>query len=232
MYKGGYAALVEDLRMVTHWGHSLFPGVPIFLLGHSMGSLAARLYVRGDDSELAGVIICGSPSWNPMAVLGRMLTGCACMIGFGKSRPQFIQKMISGKYNTRFESEGEQAWTCSDPEVRKEFRENPLCNFHFTMNGAHNLLSMMCETYSTGVWNISQPMMPVIFLSGSDDPCMITERKFHRAAYAMIKAGYRNVSSVLFPQMRHEILNEKEKETVWKEILDFISKSCRKGYES
>lgn len=222
-YSGGYKALVDDLRLVTRWGLEEFPGIPYYLLGHSMGSLAARIYTKEDDSDLSGLIICGSPSWNPMSVLGRFFTGLLCMTGFGHSRPGFLQNMTSDSYNRRFISEGPQAWTCSDPEVRKSFRENPLCNFRFTMNGANNLMKMMGETYDTKHWKISHPMMPILFLSGSDDPCMISEQKFHKAAWAMVKAGYRNVSSTLYPGMRHEVLNEIDKQDVWDEILHFIT---------
>lgn len=222
-YSGGYKALVDDLRVVTRWGLEEFPGIPYYLLGHSMGSLAARIYTKEDDSDLSGLIICGSPSWNPMSVLGRFFTGLMCMAGFGHSRPGFLQNMTSDSYNRRFVSEGPQAWTCSDPEVRKSFRENPLCNFRFTMNGANNLMKMMGKTYDTKNWKVSHPMMPILFLSGSDDPCMISEKKFHKAALAMVKAGYRNVSSTLYPGMRHEVLNEIGKQDVWNEILHFIT---------
>jgi alpha-beta hydrolase superfamily lysophospholipase len=223
-YSGGYQALVEDVRAVTAWGLKEFPGLPYYLLGHSMGSLAARIYVKQDDSALSGLIVCGSPSWNPMSVIGRILTGAACMIGLDRSRPGFLQTMTSDRYNRRFASEGPQAWTCSDPEVRRSFRENPRCNFRFTMNGANNLMKMMGQTYNLKGWKVSKPMMPILFISGSDDPCMISEKKFHQAAWSMYKVGYRNVRSSIYPDMRHEVLNEVDKLDVWNEILDFMRK--------
>lgn len=224
-YSGGYKALVEDVRAVTDWGLKEFPGLPYYLLGHSMGSLAARIYVKQDDSALSGLIVCGSPSWNPMSVIGRILTGAACMIGLDRSRPGFLQAMTSDRYNRRFASEGPQAWTCSDPEVRRSFRENPRCNFRFTMNGANNLMKMMGQTYNLKGWKVSKPMMPILFISGSDDPCMISEKKFHKAARIMCKVGYRNVRSSIYPDMRHEVLNEIDKLDVWNEILDFMRKA-------
>ena len=222
MYEGGYKALVSELRQVSEWGQKEFPGLPYFLLGHSMGSLAVRLYVKEDASQLSGCILCGSLSWNPWSIIGEWLMKAGCSLGQGHKRPKALQKITSDRYNRRFISEGPQAWTCSDPEVRKSFRENPLCNFRFTINGGYNLMAMMVKTYNSDPWSISNPMMPVLFLAGSDDPCIISEQKFHRAAYAMHKAGYRNVTSILYPYMRHEILNEIDKKTVWKDILDFI----------
>jgi alpha-beta hydrolase superfamily lysophospholipase len=221
-YSGGYKALVQDMRDVVEWGLNEFPGLPYYLLGHSMGSLAARVLVKQDDSGLSGLIICGSPSWNPLSIFGRALTGMFCITGLGRLRPKLLQKITSGSYNRKFSSEGSEAWTCSDPEVRKIFTENPLCNFRFTMNGVNNLLKMMGETYDTRGWKVTHPDMPVRFISGVEDPCMISEKKFHQAVWAMHKAGYENVSSSLYDNMRHEVLNEINKVEVWNEILDFM----------
>jgi alpha-beta hydrolase superfamily lysophospholipase len=92
------------------------------------------------------------------------------------------------------------------------------------MNGANNLMKMMGQTYNLKGWNVSKPMMPILFISGSDDPCMISEKKFHQAAWSMYKVGYRNVRSSIYPDMRHEVLNEVDKLDVWNEILDFMRK--------
>ena len=91
------------------------------------------------------------------------------------------------------------------------------------MNGVNNLLKMMGETYDTKGWKVSQPMMPIRFISGELDPCMISEKKFHKAVWTMHKVGYEDISSSLYPDMRHEVLNEIDKEYVWNEIVDFIT---------
>ena len=60
-YSGGYKALVQDMRDVVEWGLNEFPGLPYFLLGHSMGSLAARVLVKQDDSApLRGISLADS----------------------------------------------------------------------------------------------------------------------------------------------------------------------------
>lgn len=222
MYEGGYKALVDDMRVITDWIHSTFPAVPVFLCGHSMGSMAARIYVKYDDSAIDGLILTGSPSWNPVSVVGRALAGFLCMIGLSRMRMNGIQKMTSDRYNKAFASEGSQAWTCSDPQVRRSFVENPLCNYSLTANGSYNVMCMMKDTYSDGNWAVSNPNMPIVFISGEDDPMMGSEDKFHKAAQNICDRGYINVSSAIYPGMRHEVLNEVGKEDVWDEILEFM----------
>jgi alpha-beta hydrolase superfamily lysophospholipase len=223
MYEGGYRAMVDDLRMITSWIVSRYPGLPIFLLGHSMGSMAARLYAKYDDSTISGLILTGSPSWEPFAYLGRAIAGLMCFLGMSHYRMERSQRMTSDKYNSRFAAEGTQAWTCSDPAERESFMANPLCNFAMTANGSYNLLSMMIDTYDSSKWIVSNPSMPVFFISGADDPMLGSELRFHSAAMDIRNRGYTNVTSVIYPYMRHEVLNEKGKEQVWTEVYDFIN---------
>ena len=222
MYEGGYRALVDDMRMITEWARNEFPSLPLCLLGHSMGSMAARVYTKYDDSNIDGLIVVGSPGWNPLSSFGRSLTWFLCRVGFSRHRMRLSQSMASFQYNLRFISEGRQAWTCSDPQVRQSFADNPLCNFSFTANASYNLLSLMWETYRKDRWAVTNSSLPIVFLSGTDDPTISSERKFHNAAQNICDRGYLDVTSVLYPAMRHEILNEIGKEMVWDEILDFL----------
>ncbi len=222
MYSGGHVAVVEDLRMVSYMAKNLFPDKPFFLLGHSMGSLATRAYVREDDGELDGLLICGSPAYNPLCSFGIAFTGTASRLGLSHSRPKLLQWMVSSNYNRRFRSEGPQSWTCSDPEVRRSFQSNPKNNFKFTVNGSNCLMNLMKLAYDHDGWAMKSPALPVLFLSGEDDPCPGGRKGLDRALKVMEEAGYVNLDMKTYPSMRHEILNEIGKETVWSDILAFI----------
>ena len=86
-------------------------------------------------------------------------------------------------------------------------------------------MKMMGETYDLRGWKVSQPSLPIRFISGSDDPCMISERAFHKAVWTMHKVGYENITASIYQDMRHEVLNEIHKEAVWEEIIDFIQQT-------
>ena len=219
---GGYVALVEDMKFVTDWAAHRFGGIPIVLLGHSMGSMAARIYMKKYDWELSGLILCGSPGYNRMARTAMLLTGFLCLFNDGRMKPVYLQDFTSSYFNRRFSSEGQIAWVCSDPKVRENVISNPMTNYHITVNMMHNLLQMMVQTYSRRGWRIMNPDLPVTFLSGEDDAVMGGEGKLHDAAKMMADLGYTNVSAAIFSEMRHEILNEVDKEMVWNDILDFI----------
>ena len=187
-----------------------------------MGSMAARVYAQKYDDLIDGLILSGIPSWHPFSYIAYLLTGAVSFLGGGRIRPAFISDLVSGLYNRRFSSEGPRAWTCSDPAVRRAFAKNPRCNYVFTMNGMHGLMALMIMSYKNYGWDVHNPEMPVFFISGEDDPCKRNEDMFHKAALDMCRHGYHNVTSALYGGMRHEILNEKEKESVWKDILIFM----------
>lgn len=222
MYKGGYEALVDDMVMVATWIHEKHEGLPLYLLGHSMGSLAARAFVRQHDDMVDGLIVCGTPGRSSLSRAGFVITGIMEKAGAGRWRPSALMTFASGLYNRRFRKEGPGAWTCSDISVRNAFRANPLCNYVFTVNGIHNLLGLMTETYRQEGWRMSNASMPVVFMSGADDPCMAGEGRFHESVADMYRHGYHDISSALYTGMRHEILNETDREYVWNDILLFI----------
>lgn len=221
-YAGGWNTMIEDIRLVNEWIKQRFLGVPVFLFGHSMGSMAVRSYVKRYDDTVSALFVCGCPAFNPGSVIGKAVakvTGQLC--GYG-CRPGFIQKMAFGSYGKKFKGESSpNCWVCSDPEVVKEYDADPLCNYVFTANGFYNLFSLMGDCYDTKGWKVSSPDMPVRFISGLEDPCLIDVKHFESAVDAMRKVGYRNVGSRLYPGMRHEILNEKDKMTVWNDVLSF-----------
>lgn len=224
-YKGGSDAITMDIQGVVDWISSSFPQTPIYIISHSMGSLAARTYLKSDDSRIEGLIVCGSPSYNPLSPFARFVMHIYNGLTDGRSRPEWLQKYTSDRYNKEFEEEGFQAWICSDPAEREKFFADPECNYTCTTDCILTLLLLMKETYSRKGWHVANPSLPILFISGEEDPCMISMNDFHNAAGFLNSVGYTDVHSIICTGMRHEVLNEIGKETVWDEIERFVSTS-------
>lgn len=222
-YDGGYTAMIDDAHAVTAWAKQHFPRLPLYLFGHSMGSMVVRAYTKRYDSELSGLIVCGSPSYNAGSIVGRGVAKLLSLLRGSHHRSAFIQKLAFGHYNQKFgQVQSPNAWICSDPEIVAWYDANPLCNFTFTVNGFDNLFALMRDAYSPKQWTMEQPQLPVLFVSGADDPCLISPAKFDQAVSLMRQVGYEHVTSKLYAGMRHEILNEQGKEQVWRDIADTI----------
>ena len=209
----GFHTMMEDEHKLKEIVSKMYPDLPYFLFGHSMGSMVARSYTKRYDNELAGLIVCGSPSYNSANSIGKQIAKCQGHKHGDHYRSTQMQKLAFGTYNKSFgKVSSPNAWICSDTAVVAAYDASPLCNYIFTSNGFYNLFALMDDAYNRKDWHVVNPQLPIWFISGEEDPCLISLRKFNHAVDNMRKVGYVNVTSKLYPHMRHEIVNELDKE--------------------
>lgn len=223
-YDAGYEGLVEDAHQVTELIKPYAEGIPYILLGHSMGSLVARCYLKKYDDEIDKLVLIGSPSMRRFVGVGNQLLK---IIGAVKGRRKHSHiadfLMVNSVYERRFKKEKcMHAWICSDRKVVDAYNDDRYCNFTFTVDGYINLLHLMQETYSAGGWEMKNPDLPIKFFSGKEDPCAVNPSNFGKTIHFLKTLGYKNVHGAMYKDMRHEILNEKRKKWVYHDIYDFI----------
>ena len=221
-YRGGYEAVISDVLAVNEHAREMFPDYPIYLFGHSMGSLAVRSFAKRYDDRIDGLIVCGSPSRNPAAGAGKMLTKAIAAIKGERHRPALIQKIAFEGFNKKFRSEGTNAWLSTEKGNVRSYNADPLCGYCFTCNGFIGLFDLMTDTYSSKGWQLAKPGLPVHFIAGSDDPCITSLKDFNSAIGHMKAMGYVNVAAKTYEGLRHEILNETDKGLVWKDIASLL----------
>ena len=223
LYEGGWRAMVEDVRVVCDWAQQQWPGLDYTLFGHSMGSMAVRSFAKRYDSRLDRLFVCGSPSDNPAKGVGKALARFYGRLRGWHYRPKLLQRMSFGSFNKPFRDEGwPAAWVCSDADTLAAYHKDPLCTYRFTANGFYGLLGLMEDCYSPEGWRVDRPQMPVHFISGAEDPCRGSDGALQQAAELMRRVGYEQVDVRLYPGMRHEILNETDRLTVWNDILKLL----------
>ncbi len=227
-YDGGYEALVEDIHQLTMMMKEELKAsknLPYILMGHSMGSLAVRCYLKKYDGDIDKLVVLGSPSKPAGAAIGLMIATAMERVKGGRTHARALDYLvIHSQYEKRFESEGIlHAWICSDKKVVEQYNRDPYCNFCFTVDGYVQLIRLMMHTYSTKGWHVTKPELPVLFISGKEDPCNLGPKHFGKSVHFLKNRGYKNVKAVLVNGMRHEVLNEKNKNRVYKHICDFIS---------
>ena len=235
-YQGGTAALVEDLHEITldvkkyaaeKCGRD---DLPLTLLGHSMGSLAARCYIRQYDADISKLCLTGSPSRSDKIRQGLQVIKLLKKLEGKRARSLLAKKLIMGvSYERKYRHEGlKNAWTNSEREAVIEHNNDPLCRFNFTLNGYEEMLKMAMLAY-TGDYTPQNPDMPVRFFSGEDDPCALSRQKFVEAMRLMKSIGYSDVRCLLYKGMRHDILHEKNKMCVYRDILRFLESDSKKA---
>lgn len=225
-------ATLSDVHQIGEVLREKHPGLPFVLFGHSMGSLIARVYAAEHDELLSGLILLGTVSRNPLAGLALFLAHLWEIFRGERHRSRFLSDVSVGQYNRAFppsdEPGGRFLWLSENSENRIAYEEDPACAFVFTVNGYQALFTFLKETYSPKNWNVRNPAMPVLFLSGEEDPVMTDAAHFADAVQFMRDMGYRDVCSQLYPGMRHEILHETGAEAVREDIRLFLEKNLQK----
>ena len=219
--------MVEDTYKATKYIKKEYPDLPLILYGHSLGSLVVREYLKKHDDAIDGLIVSGCPSYNSATPIGKFLVRVIRKIHGDRYRSLLIQNMSTGSFDIPFMSENRKyAWLSTDTLVSDAFANDELCQFTYTLNGFMTVLNLETAVYKDRDYAVKNERLPILFLSGKDDPCLINEAKWKAAMERLKKLGYKNVNGSLFEDMRHEIHNEPDKQMIFKEIDRFCT-VCR-----
>lgn len=224
-FHGGWFAAVSDTYKLMKATMTRHPGIPYVLFGHSMGSFMARtILARYPDSGITAAIICGT-GWLPKAPLPLLIrTVDGICRKSGEENPnEKLQKMVFGSYNKRIEEERTPFdWLTRDADIVDAYIDDPLCGF----TPACGLLRDMMK----GIYYIQQEKnlknmkknLPVFFIAGAEDPVGPYGKGVERCVKEFKKAGMINVDCKLYPQCRHEILNELNKAEVYEDVARWL----------
>jgi len=206
--------IVEDMVQITRMIKERYPKVPIYLFGHSMGSLIVRKYLKKYDQEVDKVILCGSPSINRAVFFGQILCKLGKLWHGDRYRSHFINRLV-------FPRNCFKKGLTINEEYLKEYRQDKLCGYIFTINGFLNLMQLMRDVYSKRGWKLSNPNCSILFLIGERDPFARGEKKFLKSVHFLEKIGYSSVSYKIFYGCKHVVFKDKPNE-FYAEILEFL----------
>ena len=114
------------------------------------------------------------------------------------------------------------AWLSRDGEVVSQYHDDPLCGYVFTLSAYHDLFTLV-ETVSHRDWAGRLPKeLPLLLISGEDDPVGGFGKGVRAVEKRLRAVGISDLTAILYPNMRHEILNEIEHETVWSDIKQWL----------
>ncbi|PHV72054.1 alpha/beta hydrolase [Sporanaerobium hydrogeniformans] len=218
--KDGSRMVVEDIYKLTTLLKKKFSSLPYYVLGHSMGSFMIRRYMMTYGKEIDGVIIMGTGKQSKANLIaGKAITTMIKAIKGEHYRSQFIADLMFGTYNKDFgkDKRGKEWLTREESFVAKYINE-PSCSFLFTLNGVETLLNTILFIHDKH--NISKlpKDLPMYIVSGAKDP-VGNYGKGPRAVYEDYKAhGVEEIVLKLYPEDRHEILNEKDRGQVYEDI--------------
>ena len=225
--KYGNACVLGDMHTLRQRTEKKYPGVPYFMLGHSMGSSLLRQYIQMYGNGLSGSVLMGTVADHKKAALlfGKRL--CRVMAAFRgwHYRSKMVDNLVLGAYNKKFKPARTRAdWITSDNENLDMYVADPLCSFMFTVNAYYNVFSGMIGIQRKESVYMIPKGLPVLFVSGADDPVGEFGKGVRKIYEKYRAAGIRDVTLRLYTGDRHEILNETDRDQVYKDLLGWFEK--------
>lgn len=229
-FKGGWFAAVEDTRALMRYTMTKYPGLPYTMIGISMGSFMLRtLLAKYPDSGLSGAVIC-STAWQEQAMLNAARMVCNFVCGTaGEEKPSpMIQKLMFGSYNKGIKSpQSPNAWLCRDADVVAAYDEDPLCGFVATAGLYRDMLEGIAFNQDPDHLAAMDKALPVLFLAGDRDPVGNYGKGVAACAEAFRSAGMERVTVKIYPDDRHDVLNELDKLTVWTDLTNWMENEIK-----
>lgn len=219
--------LVQDMHQLRVLTQKEYPGVPYFMLGHSMGSFLLRRYIISKGKGLSGAIIMGSGYTEPhSSEMGILLASMLAKV-FGWRHRSVLLTQLAFRKNHRFDMTGkdlENNWLTKDPEIVKWYYSQPGCTYTFTLNGYRNLFETVrfscLQENVDRVWK----KLPILLVSGAEDSVGGYGEGVRKILDQYRHAGVRDLKMVLYEGDRHEILNETDREKVFADLRDWMLK--------
>ncbi len=225
-FHGGWFSAVEDTYQLLDRTRMDYPDLPYILFGHSMGSFLVRsILAEHPDSGISGCILCGT-AWENPALLRLALPACEafCLLDGERTPNPVLESLVFGGYNRRIKDPlTVYDWINTQRDEVDGFVSDPLCGFIVSGGLMRDMLTGLEFIQRRDTLAAMNKDLPVLFISGADDPVGAYGRGVTRAATAFQKAGMKNVTEQLFPNARHELLREAQKGSVYAYVTNWMS---------
>lgn len=221
----GFEQITKDCIFLTDWIKEKHPDLPIFLLGHSMGSFVSRRYLTITADHLQGAILMGT-GFQPNVLLssGKLVAKLIGVIKGKRAKARFLNRLTFFGYNKRTAGKTAVDWLCSDHTVIQDYLKDPLCGFVPTNRFFYDLYDGLQSIQSKELAAHIPKDFPLLFLSGKEDPVGSYGKGVKQAVSFYRNTGLKYAEYTLYPNARHELLNEFNKTEVFQDILNWVEK--------
>lgn len=217
--------IIKDVKIVQDYIKENENNAEIVLLGHSMGSLICRRYLQEYGHYVSKAIIMGTMAARPILLRFGIITGKIIkLFSPSNSRSNFLNNLVVKGFNSFFEPVRTPFdWLSRDKNQVDKYILDELCGYSYSPSFYINMFNEVLISQKKA--NILKtPKIPLLFISGDSDPVGFNGIGVKKIYELYSKFGFKdNLSIKLFDDARHEILNEINKEEVYKSIINWIN---------
>ena len=220
----GRNLLIQDMYQVTKEMKKHFPNVPHFIMGHSMGSFCTRKYLTFYGHEIQGAILVGTNDV-PTALLnfGKGLATFLTKIHGSHYRSKLLAKVAFANYLRHIDQpKTDKDWISRDEKIVSAYVAHKHCSFPFTVSAYKDMFSIISYDSKKIRFDQIPRSLPILFTSGDMDP-VGNWGKGPKSLYDMYaNKGFEDITLKLYPEGRHEIINEINRQEVYEDITAWI----------
>lgn len=222
--ENGWECVVSDLKALLDEVSAQYPGLPLCMMGHSMGSFLTRSYIARYGEALTACIICGTMGENPALGFAKLLAALQIKCKGPTSPGKLIDKLSTGSYYKRIQNPVNKfAWLSTTEDNCLAYAADPDCGFPFTAAGYRDLFTGLTEVNGP-TWPGRVPKdLPILVVAGDQDPVGDYGKGPAQVAEKLRAAGVKDVTLKLYEGKRHELLNESNKQEVFADLAAFLT---------
>lgn len=222
--KNGYLALISDQVKIRNFIAGQYPSLPVYLFAHSMGTIISRVLLQEHSKSYEKVILSGYPNFQKGAYAGLLFSSIIQKLHGPKHKSAFLQNSSVGVFNKAIKNpKTEVDWICANPKTIKAYQKDPYCGIGFTCSAFHDLYQLVIQMHNPKAYKNVHKQMPLLLICGAGDPCVGGKKGMTDSCRILSAAGFKQISLVLYPDMRHEILNETKHHLVYQDVLNFLN---------
>jgi len=221
---------ISDIHHLNDQIHEVYPGVPVFVFGHSMGSYLAQDFAIRYPKGVDGLILSASSMESPKVLwLGYALARFLGWIFGASSSGWLFYKIIFGAFNRPFSpSKTPFDWLTRDDAYLQNYIQDPLCTFVPPIRFYQAFFKGAARFFGSQPWDRLYRRIPLLFVSGDQDPLGKNGVSIGDLISKYRHTGHQ-VTACLYPGGRHVMLAELNKEDVYRDILNWMSVQRSKG---
>lgn len=222
--KGGSRYLIKDIHRVGKVIRKHYPDLPLFLMGHSMGSFFLRRYLTICGKEVQGAIIMGTGNQPlPLVAAGRVMTGLISRLGGPTYRSHLMHHMVLGRYSRPFRpNRTTNDWLSEVDEKVDEFLNDPYCNFYFTCAAYRDFFNILLDLKFKRQFKHIPKQLPILVTSGAKDPVGDFGKGVLGVYFQLIRLGIEDVQLKLYPNARHELVNASNRQEIYHDLMNWM----------
>ncbi len=218
-HEDGFNAILNQVSSYIDKLKTEHPDARIIIMGHSMGSLIARAVLMRHQEDISQAILIGTPPPKTETPIGKALANMLINIKGDEAYSSMFKNLVFGKADKKFP---DLTWLSKNQDNVKAYKENDNFGFRFTIGAYRDLFDLVIDLKNKE-HHATNEQLPIKFYVGGEDPIVEGEKGLQRSIQALRKIGFKNISFMSYPELRHEILNEDCKYEILDNMIEYLN---------